>query len=91
MITAKKRPPGLLIYEEFVKILCDAPDDQAGRIFKALGNFFLTGEIAPPENPLEQGVFNVVLEKLIENEAHYSKVCDERQKAANKRWHGGAQ
>ena len=55
----------MLIYEEFVKILVDAPDDQAGRIFKALGRYFLTDEVEPLDDPLEQSLFNVIFEKLI--------------------------
>lgn len=84
---AKKRPPGMLIYEEFVKILVDAPDDQAGRIFKALGRYFLTDEVEPLDDPLEQSLFNVIFEKLIENEANYNKMCESQSKKADKRWH----
>lgn len=67
--------------------MIDSPDEQAGRIVKAIGTYFLTDELPALENPMEQAVLNVIFEKTVENEAKYAAACEMKRQGAMKRWH----
>ena len=84
--TGKRRPPGFYVYEEQAKILADIPDDQAGRIIKAICTTFLTDEIQSLKEPIEQAILSLFLEKLQRQQADYLRKCEQNKEKAQKRW-----
>lgn len=84
---ANKRPPGFMVYEENIKLLDTVPDEQAGRIIKAVASFYVTGETPELKEPIEQATADAMIEKIIRDAAEYAKVCEQNAQKADKRWH----
>lgn len=85
---ANKRPPGFMIYEENIKLLDTVPDEQAGRIIKAVSSFYVSGELPTLTEPIEQAVVNTLIESVIKDAAKYAETCEKNKENALKRWHG---
>lgn len=75
-----------MIYEESAEILASIDDAQAGRITKSLCRYYLTGEKADLEDPLEQAILNGLILKEARHQKKYEKICEENTAKAKKRW-----
>lgn len=80
---AEKKPPGLNILYKSLSFLPKMPDEDAGRLFKALYNFGDSGDIpdfADEYTPLGL-TFQTLSQQIEENNNKYAEKC--RQNAEN--------
>ena len=73
-----KKPPGLMIWKEDQELLINLPDEQAGRILKAVINFRLTNEAEEMENHLEQSFLDQLIKKAARDEQTYQATNKQR-------------
>ena len=86
VIIADKRPPGVMLYEETIKMLHTVPEEQAGRIIKGIASFYVTGEIPTLTEPLEQAVVNSLVDVIEKDAEKYAETCEKNKQNAEIRW-----
>lgn len=69
-----------VMYDNWSRLICDMPDEQAGKLIKAICGYKL-GESDNTGDPVLDAVFNMIREKLDEDSAHYDVVCQKRAEA----------
>lgn len=80
-----KKPPGLMIWEEDMKLMIDLPDEQVGRILKALFAFRMNDEVVILDDPLEQSFLRQVTEKAHRDEVNYKETNRQRSETMRNR------
>lgn len=80
-----KKPPGLMIWEEDMKLIVELPDEQAGRILKALFAFRMNDEVVILDDPLEQAFLSQVTEKAHRDEVNYKETNRQRSETMRKK------
>ncbi len=73
-----------MIWEEDQKLIIELPDEQAGRILKALLAFRLNDDLIVLENPLEQAVLSQLTEKAHRDEVSYMETNRQRSETARR-------
>ena len=68
------------MYDNWSRLLCGMPDEQAGKLIKAICSYKI-GEYEATNDPVIDAVFNMIREKLDEDSAHYESVCQKRAEA----------
>lgn len=86
VVIADKRPPGVMLYEETIKMLHTVPEEQAGRIIKGIASFYATGEMPTLTEPLEQAVVNLLVDVIEKDAEKYAETCEKNKQNAEIRW-----
>lgn len=74
---------------EWGKMISALPDEAAGQIIKAVYSYVETGETGV-DDPVLSAILALITDTIDANAAKYEKTCEERKKAADKRWEADA-
>ena len=78
-----------VIYDNWSTLLCGLPDEEAGKLIKAICSYKL-GIQDDEIDPVTAAMFNMIKDKLDEDEESYNETCKRRaengKKGAEKRW-----
>lgn len=85
--TAKK---SFILYSDIHDILQVLSDEEAGKLFKAIASYNLTGEKAETDNRVVNVILTIVTAQLERNKQKYQQICTQRssagRKGSEKRW-----
>ena len=81
-----KKPKGFFTYYQHAQVIDEFSDSDAGKLYKALLRYGLTGELTDfSGDKAIQLVFRILKADVDENCRRYQTVCENRQKAALER------
>ena len=76
-----------IVYDADLDGLDYISDVQAGKLFKAIRNYRLTGNSSfTTKNPAVNILYNQIIGHISLNEEKYKTLCEKRTQAINKRW-----
>ena len=85
--TAKK---SFILYSDIHDILQVLSDEEAGKLFKAIASYNLTGEKAETDNRVVNVILTIITAQLERNKQKYQQICTQRssagRKGSEKRW-----
>lgn len=85
-LSTVKRPPALYLYPETRDYIKDLDDNKAGKLIKALIDYFETSEEFETDDPILRILFNGMKRKIRESIVSYNDRCKKNRQAANSRW-----
>lgn len=81
-----------VVYDNWSTLLCGLPDEEAGKLIKAICSYKL-GVLESIDDPVTAAMFNMIKDKLDEDEESYNETCKRRAEngkmGADKRWNDG--
>ncbi len=75
-----------VLYHDLDEVFSFLTDEEAGQLIKAVFAFETKGEVTEFSDRMMQSSYKRITDSLIRNREKYVQMCDERRKAAYKKW-----
>ena len=75
-----------VLYLDLEDVFSFLSDEEAGQLIKAVFAFEARGEVREFEDRMMQSSYKRITDSLVRNREKYVQMCEERRKAAYKKW-----